>query len=1295
MSDSTTPTLPKNSTILIIRHAQKPDSGAGLTPAGRERALAYAGYFQSFSPDGGEPLKIDYLFAAANSSDSCRPQLTILPTAASLGLPIDDATPDDNVQQLAKQIRNGSQYDDSTLLICWHHEEALDLTAELGVDPSLLPPTANWPERWPGGPPPAGTPDVYGWVLIIVSDANGAVDTSRTRCINENLMADDAGKDPPNGTPAAAADMRMHVAPEPAVTTKANEAGKSVPALDAAPSATTAATTTTGVISACSDGSVYRIDSQGALYRRVPGSSPWTSLGGDARVIAAAPDGSVFGLDGNYAFEVYSNGSWQPAAQPVKTLSALSAGGASDVWGVDGEGVLHAYNGKTWTPQQPLPNADPATSVDVGEDGSCFALGASGNVYQLLAGPPQSWSPIDTPELASAIASAAAGWLWILGKSGQVHHWDGPAEQWAGAAPTPASLANLSCGQDGTLVARTGRGALYDYTLEPPGWTLMAALPTGAAADVSAAAMSAIYAADNDGIAYAYGPAALAWQQIQQEPPLSDVAAASGEDAWTIDGQHNLYRSEGQAWDPQPRPGVTLAKVTAAADGSVWGLDPQGKPQRHDPTADTWTPIACQSTLSAITCAASGAVLALDGDGVPLLYNGTATWPALEPAPPGKLTAITASADGTVLVIDDSQQFYIYLGSAGWPTLDGRALAISAAGESDIWTIDLNGEPVELTGGRPILEEGSIVRQPQGGLAPRWETENPFDETNSTHLWIVNRAAQLAGTDKQVGARALALVQPFAGKLTDPNSPHPDEDAFHNNLCQGLYDADFVDEYNDTVEVIIIPFIWTAKQATYATHFYDPDTGKNWLGGTFTAQSRGSALAAAALERYIAGDFAGAGYRLGLALHYYTDLTQPMHASNYTWLSSWEPGWHSDFETFVMEQQALNATPQYVAPETTDFATLYHAAAVASKKLRAVVVPSFMETSDYWSPTYRRTDPRPRAFVRSWIPALLANAVTLTAKLIVAWMRIAANALFTQPGVILCTASGQVLDWPKGQLPDLAVLQQFPLNGGINQQWTLTPLTGGDEGYYTITTTDLLSGRLALDVSNNATFAGSPVSAYTPNEHDNQKWKLLPTANGTFNIQCKTNAERDTPPLYLTVANVTQRGSGLTQDAVPKPGQEWSVTPFQLVTLTNVNSGLVADVKDHSSSAGAPVQQWQAYNGARNQQWLRVPLLASDEDQYFALISLNTAYVLDVQQQASGPQLIQQPWSRTPSQQWQFQPAAGGQEGAFALLNHGWSAGAMTVAPHPSTDLTANGELLQVAPNTGATTQQWTIAPAP
>ena len=42
---------PKNSVVLIIRHAEDADSGDGISSLGQKRAEAYQNYFQNFTID--------------------------------------------------------------------------------------------------------------------------------------------------------------------------------------------------------------------------------------------------------------------------------------------------------------------------------------------------------------------------------------------------------------------------------------------------------------------------------------------------------------------------------------------------------------------------------------------------------------------------------------------------------------------------------------------------------------------------------------------------------------------------------------------------------------------------------------------------------------------------------------------------------------------------------------------------------------------------------------------------------------------------------------------------------------------------------------------------------------------------------------------------------------------------------------------------------------------------------------------------------------------------------------------
>jgi hypothetical protein len=165
----------KNAVILIIRHAEKPEEGSGLTAEGEARARAYVNYFKNFTVNG-QPLKLTWLFVAADSKNSQRPRLTIEPTSEALGLPMDTRFKDKNFQELADEIQ--SQPHGPGILIVWHHEKIPDLLQALGADPGKVIPNSKWPGA------------VFGWLIELRYDDKGQL--SEIKRINEHLMPDDS-----------------------------------------------------------------------------------------------------------------------------------------------------------------------------------------------------------------------------------------------------------------------------------------------------------------------------------------------------------------------------------------------------------------------------------------------------------------------------------------------------------------------------------------------------------------------------------------------------------------------------------------------------------------------------------------------------------------------------------------------------------------------------------------------------------------------------------------------------------------------------------------------------------------------------------------------------------------------------------------------------------------------------------------------------------------------------------------------------------------------------------------------
>jgi broad specificity phosphatase PhoE len=150
-------------TVLIIRHAE-PNEGQGLSAAGQARAEAYAQYFKTFSYNG-QPLPIGYLFSAIDSDNSFRPRLTLQPTAAALGLAIDNDYRTKQVDKVARAVRKLPA--GAVALIAWRHSEIPDLLASFGADPQALLPDGRWPGK------------VFNWLIVLQFDAAGKLVTSQ------------------------------------------------------------------------------------------------------------------------------------------------------------------------------------------------------------------------------------------------------------------------------------------------------------------------------------------------------------------------------------------------------------------------------------------------------------------------------------------------------------------------------------------------------------------------------------------------------------------------------------------------------------------------------------------------------------------------------------------------------------------------------------------------------------------------------------------------------------------------------------------------------------------------------------------------------------------------------------------------------------------------------------------------------------------------------------------------------------------------------------------------------------
>lgn len=155
--------------MLIVRHAEKPLLGRELTPTGQARANAYIRYFEPFH-DGGLKLRINALYAGADSAGSVRPRLTLEPLSHATGLPLDSTVSTKDPDALVTLLR--TQRHGNHPLVAWRHGSIPALLTAFGASPGLIP-----GDKWPN--------DVYDWVVVLNFDHHGHLRSQRL--IHENL----------------------------------------------------------------------------------------------------------------------------------------------------------------------------------------------------------------------------------------------------------------------------------------------------------------------------------------------------------------------------------------------------------------------------------------------------------------------------------------------------------------------------------------------------------------------------------------------------------------------------------------------------------------------------------------------------------------------------------------------------------------------------------------------------------------------------------------------------------------------------------------------------------------------------------------------------------------------------------------------------------------------------------------------------------------------------------------------------------------------------------------------------
>ncbi len=725
---------------------------------------------------------------------------------------------------------------------------------------------------------------------------------------------------------------------------------------------------TAASLAVAADGSTYVVDGKSSAVYAYVAAAPWTAEGGTFSSIAAANDGSVWAVDGSSGAFARFEDAWTPLARPTgATLTQVGAGSEWDVWGITTDWALWSYDvsSNTWRA-----TGSSARSVSATDDGSAWALTATGQPLR-YARDEQSWEQVDAPEAFSSLGAGTAGWVWAVGAAGKVWQYDaGDAAVWVAVEQAPpgtpiaihcgADLAVWVLARDDHQVAR-----LYSYDLAAERWSELPALPGGDAFhDISVPSAANAWCLGATG-SYRFTGAGGAWRSIPVSFRLDRIAAASASVLWGLTGAEVCRSTDGsQSWGiVQGAP--ALRAIAAASDGTVVGVDLEGHIMRYVPATSAWTNVAAPFFGTQIATGGAGTIVAIANTSAPYRYDATAaTWS--QQSSQLQCTSLACAADGTTLAVNADSRVFAQFDVDVWFLTALRARDVAVGSAADVWLVLPDGTPSQVAEGVPLTAEGHV--QGEGSIRPRWATDDPFDESKSTHLWILRRAATLAQQQGTQGQRIYRLVNPVVG--------HEPGDTFHNSLYQGLYDADYKAPYNNPAAF--------GKFPTYTSHFFDATTGCNYLfQSSPTALTEGLSHFEAAVLAYQRQNLPTAGYELGLAMHYFTDTTQPMHAAGFAnGMSAPWPMYHSNMEDAVLEYQSAVTPPSAYVPAAEMPPRRHFIEASWRAKSYSYDLGLHLATQAYAG--FWGLWPK---WVRNATPAILRDAVLASAWFLVRWMQ--------------------------------------------------------------------------------------------------------------------------------------------------------------------------------------------------------------------------------------------------------------------------------------------------------------------
>lgn len=119
-------------TVYLIRHGEKPETGNGLNAQGVRRAQCLQNVFGNTSSYAISHIMAQTPKLSNGEWKRQRPLDTVKPLANDLGLPVDTSCDRDDSDCVRRVVVDQYEQQGGNILICWEHKKLVDIVHALG-----------------------------------------------------------------------------------------------------------------------------------------------------------------------------------------------------------------------------------------------------------------------------------------------------------------------------------------------------------------------------------------------------------------------------------------------------------------------------------------------------------------------------------------------------------------------------------------------------------------------------------------------------------------------------------------------------------------------------------------------------------------------------------------------------------------------------------------------------------------------------------------------------------------------------------------------------------------------------------------------------------------------------------------------------------------------------------------------------------------------------------------------------------------------------------------------------------